>query len=477
MSTQLSNNYVPPALRGSTPRHAGDRTLTARRVAGGAIVSAALATGFAGLGTLAGFTGIAQAACAPNDFLCQAQEGGAEAFGGGDGSLFGAGVTQTVALADTFDPLNLVGPGGLLIGNGADGDPGCTAGSSSCNGQAGGLLLGNGGRGYNGGTGGNAGLIGNGGAGGDVLVAENNTVDQLDATKSLGLTQGRDGGAGGNGGALIGWGGAGGSGQNVTTLTNNAVGGAGGKGGKSGIFGGGGVGGQGGSAEAKGSSVPVNVVGTVTPIDSTPVTKPVSLLSPYNKTTVNSGTTTTSTVGTRAGYATGGAGGEGGASGLVGSGGGGGLGGVGKTVSSYDLGKGGAGGDGGDGGALFGGGGAAGGGGAGINNGSNQTPTTTVNGTSEVTYTYRFKAGNPKVGSLTGTPGCAANSNCSKADLKALQDLGGVNPVTTPLVSPPPGAATLTAGPAEGGAGGTGETIGADREPGTGPASDRPIPR
>ena len=139
-----NNTYVPPALRAAKPKHAETRSHTAKRVAGGAIVSAALATGFAGLGALSGFnTGTAQAACQPNDFLCQATEGGAELFGGGDGSLFGAGVGATANALGTFDaldPLNLVGPGGLLIGNGLDGQscpPGCT---EKCDGGNGGLL-------------------------------------------------------------------------------------------------------------------------------------------------------------------------------------------------------------------------------------------------------------------------------------------------------------------------------------------------
>ena len=188
VAVEQNATYVPPALRAAKPKHAASRSHTAKRVAGGAVVSAALATGFAGLGSLTGLnTGIAQAACAPDDFLCQATEGGAELFGGGDGSLFGAGVGATANAFGTFDaldPLNLVGPGGSLIGNGADGDPGCTTGSASCNGQNSGLLFGNGGRAYNGGTGGNAGLIGNGGAGGNILVAI--TTRPMNSTRGAG---------------------------------------------------------------------------------------------------------------------------------------------------------------------------------------------------------------------------------------------------------------------------------------------------
>ena len=134
MTIHQNNTYVPPALRAAKPKHAASRSHTAKRVAGGAIVSAALATGFAGLGSLSGLnTGTAQAACQPDDFLCLAGEGGAELFGGGDGSLFGAGVGATANAFGTFDaldPLNLVGPGGSLIGNGLDAleiDPNCTS--------------------------------------------------------------------------------------------------------------------------------------------------------------------------------------------------------------------------------------------------------------------------------------------------------------------------------------------------------------
>ena len=78
--------------------------------------------------------------------------------------IFGAGVAGT---ADAFGGFNLIGPGGLLIGNGEDADP-LTCGTS-CDGGRGGLLLGNGGKGANGGRGGDAGFIGNGGAGGDAV--------------------------------------------------------------------------------------------------------------------------------------------------------------------------------------------------------------------------------------------------------------------------------------------------------------------
>ena len=183
MTIQQNTTYVPPALRAAKPKHAATRNLTAKRFAGGAILSAAIAGGALRRRTARrsgrsgrGSTGTAQAApCATGRFLCQAAEGGAELFGGGDGSLFGAGVGATADLPrhfDALDPLNLIGPGGLLIGNGLDADrPHCSG--ATCDGGNGGLLFGNGGKGadatatHAAGKGGNAGLIGNGGVGGD----------------------------------------------------------------------------------------------------------------------------------------------------------------------------------------------------------------------------------------------------------------------------------------------------------------------
>ncbi len=107
MTIDHSNAYVPPALRAGGPKHSAAKPLTAKRMAGGAIVSAALATGFAGLGSLSGFNaGVAQAACAPNDFQCQAAEGGAELFGGGDGSIFGSGVALAASSTNSLDALD-----------------------------------------------------------------------------------------------------------------------------------------------------------------------------------------------------------------------------------------------------------------------------------------------------------------------------------------------------------------------------------
>src|SRR4051794_30422334 len=73
VTIQQTTVYVPPALRSTRPKHAGPASAMAKRFAGGALLSAAIAGGFAAA-PLAGFsglgnTGTAQAACAPNDFL------------------------------------------------------------------------------------------------------------------------------------------------------------------------------------------------------------------------------------------------------------------------------------------------------------------------------------------------------------------------------------------------------------------------
>ena len=198
--------------------------------------SAALAAGaFAfSVGTGTGSTGTAQAApCTVSDILCQVTGAGSELVGGGDGSLFGAGVGATANAFGVFDalgPLNLVGPGGVLIGNGVDAADDCTG--AACNGGNAGLLFGNGGAGKNGGTGGNAGLIGKGGAGGDAVA-----VTAMGTANAVGTA----GGAGGKGGTLIGWGGAGGKGADATATQGDATGGRGGDGGSGGLFGGGGA--------------------------------------------------------------------------------------------------------------------------------------------------------------------------------------------------------------------------------------------
>ncbi len=159
MTIQQTHTHIPPALRAAKPKHEATRSVATKRLAGGAVLSAAIASGAFVIAPLAGLSsigaaGIAQAApCADGDIACVLTEGGSELFGGGDGSLFGAGVAAT---ADAFAPFNAIGPGGWLIGNGADAKAGCVG--DDCNGGDGGLLFGNGGKGADGGRGGNAGL-------------------------------------------------------------------------------------------------------------------------------------------------------------------------------------------------------------------------------------------------------------------------------------------------------------------------------
>ena len=71
MTIQQNNTYVPPALRAAKPKHAAPKGNGAKRAAGGAIVSAALAGGFFAAGLSTGLnTGTAKAApCAPSDDL------------------------------------------------------------------------------------------------------------------------------------------------------------------------------------------------------------------------------------------------------------------------------------------------------------------------------------------------------------------------------------------------------------------------
>lgn len=155
-------------------------------------------------------------------------------------SVFGPAALPLFTPTGAF--LGLIGPGGLLIGNGIDAAAGCTG--AACNGGNGGFLFGNGGAGANGGVGGNAGLIGNGGRGGDGLGII--TISTEDAI-------GGSGGNGGNGGMLMGNGGAGGQGGSATNYGGAAAGGSGGNGGNAGALGDaghGGAGGPGGSATA-----------------------------------------------------------------------------------------------------------------------------------------------------------------------------------------------------------------------------------
>ena len=163
MTIQQNSAYVPPALRATKPKHAAPRGIAAKRFARGAILSVALAGGGAFVaGPLAGLgAGTAEAApCAPGDLICGVVGGGSD--------LINNSAAGPQAALGNFGVPDLIGPGGLLIGNGTDALPDCKG--DACNGGNGGLLFGNGGAGANGGTGGNAGLFGSGGRGGDGLV-------------------------------------------------------------------------------------------------------------------------------------------------------------------------------------------------------------------------------------------------------------------------------------------------------------------
>ena len=189
MTMELANTRVPPALRAAKPKHAAPSGIAAKRLAGGAMLSAAIAGGAFAAGPLVGLgSGTAVAApCAEGDLFC-------EIFGGSADLLSAAAEGPQAALA-TWRP-TLFGPGGMLIGNGIDADP-ATCGTNCAGGNAG-LWFGNGGDGANGGPGGKGGLIGDGGAGGAGIATFN-------------------GGKGGNGGAagLFGTGGRGGDGFDV----------------------------------------------------------------------------------------------------------------------------------------------------------------------------------------------------------------------------------------------------------------------
>jgi collagen type III alpha len=365
------------ANRRSKLRHATG-TDVARRVGGGAALSAVLAAGAMatlGIGTAKADAGTVPLTCSPS----------AETFCGLFTGSTGAAATLllqpvqpnvTALLVDSGSSLKLFGPGGMLIGNGLDAltlDPDCTA---NCVGGNGGLLFGNGGAGAYGGAGGNAGLIGNGGTGGVGTAAVNKGVGGAggnagllgtggtggvgSSAASTGTTAalGATGGAGGTGGMLFGGGGAGGAGGaggSATSEAGGATGGAGGAGGLAGLFGKGGTGGAGGAAASTGGElVPGDPVltnrtgggtGSLTKLDTYTITSTLS-----------------------AGTATGGAGGAGGASPLLfGAGGDGGAGGGAVTVSGTNAANGGTGGSGAAGATLIGSGGA---GGAAVNAGS-----------------------------------------------------------------------------------------------------------
>ncbi|MGB7508750.1 MAG: hypothetical protein WA965_25360, partial [Mycobacterium sp.] len=175
----------------------------ARRFAGGAVFSAAMAVG--AMATVGVAT--AEADTETHVVSCMPTAGqSCDPFAGA-----GPGAVQYSALAvdDQASALRLFGPGGFLIGNGLDAldlDPDCTA---NCAGGNGGLLWGSGGAGALGGAGGSAGLIGNGGVGGAGVLSVNNGM----------------GGTGGDAG-LFGNGGVGGAGYSASTIGDDAAVGA-----------------------------------------------------------------------------------------------------------------------------------------------------------------------------------------------------------------------------------------------------------
>ena len=180
---QTNTTIVPPALRARPKKHAAPRNRAAKRFAGGAVLSAAIAGGAFAAGPLAGLaglddvgsTGTAQAAPCVTGLFCDFVNGSSALFGGSVGFATGATTALTAPFAAVL-PLNLIGPGGLLIGDGLDAPADCNGGSISCDGGNGGLLFGSGGKGadaatattpaHAAGNGGNGGLIGNGGDGG-----------------------------------------------------------------------------------------------------------------------------------------------------------------------------------------------------------------------------------------------------------------------------------------------------------------------
>ncbi|MGE4364100.1 MAG: hypothetical protein AB7E41_18135, partial [Mycolicibacterium sp.] len=125
----------------------------------------------------------------------------------------------------------MIGPGGWLIGDGADAVEDCEG--SACDGRNGGVLWGNGGNGARGGKGGNAGMFGgNGGRGGDGYLPGQDGGDGGDAGIFASTGNGGDGGHGADGGPGT-RGGHGGAGGDAGRLHGN--GGAGGNGGNGGV--------------------------------------------------------------------------------------------------------------------------------------------------------------------------------------------------------------------------------------------------
>ena len=130
MSIEQTNTItVPPALRARPKKHAAPRNRAAKRFAGGAVLSAAIAGGAFAAGPLAGLagldgvnvgsTGTAAAAPCVTGLFCDLVNGGDALFGGSIGLATG-GTTALTAPFAAILPLNLIGPGGILIGDGLD---------------------------------------------------------------------------------------------------------------------------------------------------------------------------------------------------------------------------------------------------------------------------------------------------------------------------------------------------------------------
>ena len=189
--------------------------------------------------------------------------------GGGDGATAVArNAPVTFAMRDMassptsfglFSPtgafLGLIGPGGLLIGDGV------------LPGQNGGFLIGNGANGGPGQNGGNGGVLfgnggdggtsavdngGHGGHGGILLGSGGNGGDGADAIPGEGDDTAGAGGDGGNGGLYFGYG-NGGNGGDGGKGDGDTQGGKGGNGGNAGSFGDGGDGGNGGDGDFGGA--------------------------------------------------------------------------------------------------------------------------------------------------------------------------------------------------------------------------------
>ena len=132
----------------------------------------------------------------------------------GTNNLFGSASSPTPHALAAAQSQPMIGPGGLLIGNGLDAPADCT--STACNGGAG----------ANGGSGGNAGrLFGIGGKGGDGITGADGT---------LAAPNGAAGGSGAGGKGADGKSGQQGSGGSSGTTGTGGGGGKGGAGGSGG---------------------------------------------------------------------------------------------------------------------------------------------------------------------------------------------------------------------------------------------------